>query len=101
MRSHDFRLWPMVGGHWQDGLRLEIPQDDAQAKSLDQTIRELLTNGLRAPTEQSRRAEDLAIFARWYYSSWRDGQWFPFRSIEDLNYRKLVKEISSMVKSSA
>jgi excinuclease UvrABC nuclease subunit len=101
MHSHDFRLWPMVGGHWQDGLRLELSQDDAQAKSLDQTIRELLTNGLRAPTEQSRRAEDLAIFARWYYSSWRDGQWFPFRSIEDLNYRKLVKEISSMVKSSA
>ena len=101
MHSHDFRLWPMLRGHWQDGLRLEIQPDDARAKSLDQTLRELLTTGIRTPSEQSRRAEDLAIFARWYYSSWRDGAWFPFGSIEDLNYRKLVKEISNMVKSPA
>ncbi len=27
-----------------------------------------------------KRIEHLAIFSRWYYSSWRDGQWFPFRT---------------------
>lgn len=95
----EFRLWPMLEGLWQDGLRLQIALDDAQAKSLDQTLRELLSDGLRMPVRQGRRAEDLAIFARWYYSSWRDGTWFPFRSIEDLNYRKLVKEISTLTKA--
>jgi hypothetical protein len=97
--SSDFRLWPMLEGMWQDCIRLEIPRDDSQARSLDQTLRELLLEGLRNPARDGRRAEDLTIFARWYYSSWRDGEWFPFGRIEDLNYRKLVKEISSMVKA--
>lgn len=95
----EFRLWPMLEGYWQDGLRLEIAQEDPQAKSLDQTLRELLSQALGVPARQGRRAEDVAIFARWYYSSWRDGTWFPFRSIEDLNYRKLVKEISTIAKA--
>jgi hypothetical protein len=98
LSSREFRLWPMLEGYWQDCLRLEIPQEDTQARSLDQTLRELLSEGLRNPVRQGRRAEDLAIFSRWYYSSWRDGQWFPFRSIEDLNYRKLVKGISALAK---
>ena len=99
VEAGEFRLWPMREGYWQDGLRLDIAQDDEQAKSLDQTLRELLSTGLRLPVKQGSRAEDLAIFARWYYSSWRDGTWFPFRTIEDLNYRKLVKEISALAKA--
>ncbi len=99
LNGREFRLWTMLEGFWQSCLRLEIPQDDSQAKSLDQTLRELLTERLQGPARESRRVEDLAIFARWYYSSWRDGQWFSFRKIEDLNYRKLIKEISSMAKA--
>lgn len=99
LHQREFRFWPMVAGQWQDCLRLEISQDDALAKSLDQTLRELLIAGLKTPAKHGKRAEDLAIFARWYYSSWRDGQWFPFRAIEDLNYRKLVKQISNLVKA--
>lgn len=99
--GREVRLWPMLEGLWKDCMRLEIPQDDSAAKSLDQTLRELVNEGLRKPVRQGRRGEDLAIFSRWYYSSWRDGKWFPFRRMEDLNYRKLVKEISSMVKAQA
>lgn len=99
LNSREFRLWPMLQGYWQDSLRLQIPQDDPQGKSLDQMLRELLTASLNKSVLQGRRAEDVAIFARWYYSSWRDGQWFLFRQMEDLNYRKLVKEISSMAKA--
>ncbi len=98
LENREFRLWPMVEGYWQDRVRLEIPQDDWQAKSLDQTLRELLMPGVSRAVKQGRRAEDLAIFTRWYYSSWRDGEWFSFRQIDDLNYRKLVKQISAMAK---
>jgi hypothetical protein len=101
MHSREFRLWPMVNGFWQDCVRLEIPEDDSQGKSLDTTVRELLTQTLNKPARQGRRGEDLAIFTRWYYSSWRDGQWFPFRTVADLNYRKLVKTISGLVKTNA
>ena len=96
----EFKLWPMLSGFWQDCVRLDVRHDDAHAKSLDQTLRELLTRITEKPLRQGRRAEDLAIFSRWYYSSWRDGLWFPFRKVEDLNYRKLVKAVSSMVKES-
>lgn len=99
VHGREFRLWPMLAGYWQEGLRLEIPQDDSKSNSLDQALRELVSNGLKAPATDGRRSEDLAIFARWYYSSWRDGEWFPFRKVEDLNYRKLVRQISSMAKA--
>jgi hypothetical protein len=101
LHAREFRLWPMFNGLWQDCVRLDIPDDDARAKSLDQTLRELLTRALEKALRQGRRGEDLAIFARWYYSSWRDGQWFPFRTVEDVNYRKLVKAISALVKSNS
>jgi excinuclease ABC subunit C len=100
LHAREFRLWPILNGFWQDCMRLELPEDDAQAKSLDQTLRELLTRITEKPVRQGRRSEDLAIFSRWYYSSWREGLWFPFRRVEDLNYRKLVRAISSMAKES-
>ena len=35
----------------------------------------------------------LALLARWYYSSWRDGEWLPFDGFPALPYRKLVNAI--------
>ena len=99
LKSGELRLWPMLEGYWQPCLKLEIQQDDSQARSLDQSLRELLSNSLAQPMRDGHRLEDLAIFARWYYSSWRDGQWFRFHKVEDLNYRKLVKEISGLAKA--
>jgi hypothetical protein len=40
------------------------------------------------------RQEYLALLARWYYSSWRDGEWLPFESYDDIPYRKLVNAVS-------
>jgi hypothetical protein len=59
----------------------------------------LLESSLTAATPEGVRAEHLAIFSRWYYSSWRDGHWFSFRALADLNYRRLVREISAMAKA--
>ena len=98
-KHREFRFWPMVEGYWQESLRFEIAQDDPEAKPMDRQLREALSEGIRTAVRSGKRAEDMAVFARWYYSSWRDGAWFPFRKIEDLNYRKLVKEISAMVKA--
>ena len=47
------------------------------------------------------RQEYLAILARWYYSSWRDGEWFAFDSLENLPYRKLVHAISRVAHKAA
>ena len=34
--------------------------------------------------------EHLAILTRWHGSSWRDGEWLGFESVEKIPYRKLV-----------
>jgi excinuclease ABC subunit C len=99
-QSRRFRLWPMVGGYWQGPLDLDFSADGSGARSLDHELRERLSRHLAEPRTDGKRIEELALFSRWYYSSWRDGQWFPFRTLADLNYRRLVREISSLVKAS-
>ena len=44
------------------------------------------------------RQEYLALLARWYYSSWRDGEWLPIESFDNLPYRKLVHAISRVAR---
>ncbi len=95
-----FVLWPMLESHWQDPIALDFLANELRTKSLDTEIRELLAAKLRTGTiTGANGAEELAIFSRWYHSSWRDGEWFPFRSLTDLNYRKLVRELSRMAQS--
>jgi excinuclease ABC subunit C len=38
------------------------------------------------------RQEHLALLARWYYSSWREGEWIALDSTEP-PYRKLVNAV--------
>jgi len=98
--EQECRLWPMQAGCWQNPLVLHFNTMQPGARSLDQELREKLAQSLAAPTSAApaaqQRIEHLAVFSRWYYSSWRDGHWFPFSKIEDLNYRRLVREISNL-----
>jgi excinuclease UvrABC nuclease subunit len=94
------RLWPMRQGHWQKPVLFHVSTLEPGARSLDQELREILSRELgSAACESGNRVEHLAVFARWYYSSWRDGHWFPFEKLEDLNYRRLVREISKLSRS--
>ena len=40
------------------------------------------------------RQEHLAILARWFYSSWRDGEWIPIPILASAPYRKIIGAIS-------
>jgi excinuclease ABC subunit C len=92
-------LWLMFDGFWQGRIDLDFPEEQERTKSLDREIREKLDEAVRQPLKDGRRTEHLAVFARWYFSSWRDGPWFGFRGLDDLNYKKLVREISNMLKT--
>ena len=37
--------------------------------------------------------EHLSILVRWHGSSWRDGEWLAFDSLDRIPYRKLVNAI--------
>ena len=94
-----FVLWPLVQGYWQEPVTLEFLREAPRTKSLDSDIRELLVEKLAQTHTQGDRGENIALFSRWYYSSWRDGEWFPFGTLADLNYRKLVRELSKMAQA--
>ncbi|MGC2656457.1 MAG: hypothetical protein WA324_00660 [Bryobacteraceae bacterium] len=94
-------LWLMFDGFWQGRIELPFPEEQERTKSLDREIREKLEEAIRKPQADGRRTEHLAVFARWYFSTWRDGEWFAFRQLDDLNVRKLVREISKMLKTEA
>ncbi len=95
-------LWPMVAGYWQTPINLYLPVNQEQeARSLDSLLRERLQKTLQSPSAAGDRLEHLALFSRWFYSSWRDGQWFPFETLQHLNYRRLVKAISELAKPPA
>ncbi len=92
-----FLLWPMLKGFWQDPVPFFIDGNNSPSgESLDSQLRELLAQHLPQPHVSGNRTEEIAIFSRWYYSSWRDGEWFPFASLASLNYRRLVRQLSKM-----
>lgn len=94
-----FRLWPMLEGFWQEPVEMDFSGEESRSKPLDHELRDRLSACLAEPRTTGKRFEELAIFSRWYSSSWRDGEWFPFRRLEDLNYRRLVRQISNLAKS--
>lgn len=99
--SHEFRLWPIWQSRWQHPVALDCAWQAERPRPLDVEIRERLAERLAQTQSEGPQIEDLAIFSRWYFSSWRDGEWFPFRSLNDLNYRKLVRALSAMAKANA
>lgn len=122
------RLWPMVAGYWQAPINLDFAPvvdprveqrveqqvmqfDDASQTlsppssrtssppaSMDALLRQSLDAHLAHPQADGSRIDDLALLARWFYSSWRDGAWLSFSELSKLNYRKLVREISTLLK---
>ncbi|MGI8744975.1 MAG: hypothetical protein ACR2NN_20875 [Bryobacteraceae bacterium] len=84
------RLWFVCQGCWQK------PEDFALTShiSLDQRLRELVAGLRPVPAALPDRKEHLALLARWFYSTWRDGEWLSFDSLEQVPYRKLVRAIS-------
>jgi hypothetical protein len=77
-------LWVLAGGRWLEPKPLSV---GTAGQSMDHQIKELLAGA--APSGPPH-PEHLAIFMRWYESTWRDGEWIGFDSFDKIPYRKLV-----------
>jgi excinuclease ABC subunit C len=88
-------LWFMLGGAWLEPHRVETSLAQGSGGSLDRTFREL-TSTLKP--HGGPRNEHLSILMRWYGSSWRDGEWIGFDSLEKIPYRRLVNAVSRVSK---
>jgi excinuclease UvrABC nuclease subunit len=86
-------------GYWQGFSRLEFALADGRAVSLDARLREMATAVSVTPARPVERMEQLAILARWFYSSWRDGEMLLVDDWEKIPWRKLVNAVSRVAGS--
>jgi len=91
-------LWIVREGYWQTPRRLSFEIQEGKPVSLDGKLRELLNVPANRSPSMRERQEYLALLARWYYSSWRDGEWLPIESPDQPPYRKLVHAISRVAR---
>ena len=88
-------LWFMRGGVWHGGQELDIGMHGEEPLSLDARLRSAIANLTAcAPADTRDRQDHIALLVRWYFSSWREGEWI---SIPDLNkppIRRLVGSVS-------
>jgi excinuclease UvrABC nuclease subunit len=89
LEPHCVALWFVREGCWLQPRALSLAP--GLTEPLDRRLRELLAS--LEPPETRLRGDHLALLARWFYSSWRDGEWLGFDSPDQAPYRKLVNAI--------
>ena len=94
-------LWFLRTGDWQTPQRFSFDVREGKPVSLDYQLREIVATVTPCKLTVRERQEYLALLARWYYSSWRDGEWLSFENYSDIPYRKLVNAISRVVRGEA
>jgi len=84
----------LLDGAWLSPIAFPLQEAaDGKPISLDRRLREIVHALQPRPIGQSERAEHLALLARWFYSSWRDGEWLSFPTPQEVSYRKLVNMV--------
>jgi excinuclease UvrABC nuclease subunit len=97
--SNAVELWFVQGGCSLGAARVTFEVVEGKPVPLDQVMRETAASRTAAPQSMRERQEFLAILARWYYSSWRDGEWLDFESFDHIPYRKLVHAVSRVARA--
>lgn len=91
-------LWFFVQGWWQTPVRLSFEVVEGKTVSIDHRLREAAARLEPRRSTISERQEHLALLARWYYSSWREGHWLGFEAIDRIPYRRLVRAVSRVAR---
>jgi excinuclease UvrABC nuclease subunit len=94
-------LWFLRGGWWCAPERLDFQVVEGRPVSLDQKLRETLARVSPLKLTVRERQEYLALLSRWYYSTWRDGEWLSFESWDSIPYRKLVNAVARVTRRQA
>ncbi len=91
-------LWLVREGNWLGRERLSFEVREGRPVPLDGALREIFAAAAARRHTVRERQEYLALLSRWYYSSWRDGEWLSFDSYQDIPYRKLVNAVSRVAR---
>jgi excinuclease UvrABC nuclease subunit len=90
-------MWFFREGKWQEPRRFTFQVEEGKAVSLDRKLRETFSEMEPRKLTVRERQEYLALLARWFYSTWREGEWLPLDGAE-LPYRKLVNAVNRVAK---
>jgi excinuclease ABC subunit C len=90
----------LLDGAWQAAQTFSVALD-GHSTSMDRRLKNLMSALEPARVSLRDRQEHLAILARWFYSSWRDGEWIRFDSLDRVPFRKLVGAISRVADKAA
>jgi hypothetical protein len=94
-------LWIMLGGIWQPVRELDVGMHGDEPLSLDHRVRDVIRTAAQSPAQSRDRQDHIALLVRWYFSSWRDGEWIGITDLEKLPIRRLVGGVSRVAAKSA
>ena len=87
-------LFWIYQGFLQEKMTFTYEVEKGRSVSLDSRLRGLLERGRFKTGTTRERTDDMALFNRWYRSSWRKGEVLLFDGLDSVPYRKLVRAIS-------
>ncbi len=87
-------LWD---GAWRERIDFRLDVVEGRPVSLDLRLREVVERLSRGRATVAEKHEHLALLWRWYYSSFRDGEWLGFESPSTIPYRRIVNAISRVL----
>ncbi|MGD0772089.1 MAG: hypothetical protein ABSC05_04630 [Candidatus Solibacter sp.] len=97
--AHDaVEMWFVRDGAWCVPQRFGFEVHEGKPVSLDHQLRETFASVAPGKLTVRERQEYLALVARWYYSTWREGEWLSFASYAGIPYRKLVNAVSRVAR---
>ena len=89
----------MRDGLWIRPSDLDLRETGAAPRPLDSRLRDLVSELPDSEANSKERAEHIAILARWFYSSWRQGDWIQFEEPARIPYRRLVNAVARAAKA--
>lgn len=83
----------LLRGAWLAPVEFRVAAS-GEMVPMDRRLRDVVS-GLAPPRVSVReRQEHIALLARWFYGSWREGEWLSFPEPAQAPYRRLVRAIS-------
>lgn len=86
-------------GWWHGPVTFELGVATGPGVSMDRRLRELVQALPPKDGSSPERQEHLALLAKWFYSTWRDGEFIQAEKLDDLPYRKLVNAIARVART--
>ncbi len=90
-------LHVVQGGVWGGPVEFAV---EHVSGSLDHRLREILEPLETPRISVQERQEHAALLARWYYSSWRQGEWVAIGDPERVPWKKIVRAVSKVLAAS-